>query len=104
VDLQQIWSKNTYHIPPSHNNSVCQCTIWQIIGNTPNTTWNPMVGVGIQHGRLGQKKRKDMAKWVSGNTDGYAIIWILATCETFQNPDVHRVFFPQLFMEQEGRA
>jgi hypothetical protein len=56
-----------------------------------------------------------MAKWVSGNTDGYAIIWIfflrknaiiwiLATYETFQNPDVHRVFFPQLFMGQEGRA
>jgi hypothetical protein len=39
------------------------------------------------------KKRKGMAKWVSANTDGYAIIWILVTCETFQKSDVHRLFF-----------
>lgn len=45
------------------------------------------------------KNRKDMAKWVSGNTDGYAIIWVLATCETFQNSDIHQIFFPELFME-----
>jgi hypothetical protein len=62
--VQQIRSKNTYHISPSHNNSVCQCPIWQIIVNTPNTTWNPMVGVGIQHGRLGQKKKE--RTWLNG--------------------------------------